>query len=274
MIENKVRLFFEKVIEDLVRKYSFDTFILNGTSNGFYNWQKKAFGKCETGNVWYESTSGATKGVIIVKYQFGKDYVIKVPFNNERGCSIPDETYTSHLVSNFNKDYHNFTKDDYKETIDYCKKEAILTQILETDFSQIRQCFAGTYFLGYFYGYPFYISERVRVCQKDVEKYYAHEQRYNSEEGGWTGSYIFCTPCSVAAASSSRVSWSTPSDCGRVGDNIAIDNLFGNFLNWQDFDELSLFINEMNINDIHVGNVGFDFKTNLPVILDYSGYFE
>lgn len=271
MIENKVRLFFEKVIEDLVKKYSFDTFILNGTSTSFYNWQRKAFGRYETGNAWYESASGATKGVIITKYQFGKDYVIKVPFTNERNCTIPNEEYTSHLISNFNKDYHNLTKDDYKEAIDYCKKEAILTQILEADFSQVRKCFAGTYFLGYFYGYPFYISERVRVCIKEVEKYYAHEQRYDSEEGYYTGSYVFCTPCSNAP--SSLVSWSTPSEKGEVGDNIAIDNLFQNRLNWQDFEELSLFINKMHINDIHAGNVGFDFKTNQPVILDYSGYF-
>jgi len=55
-----------------------------------------------------------------------------------------------------------------------------------------------------------------------------------------------------------------------VDSSDAVTEWFLDRLDWQEHDELSIFLNDWQINDLHAANIGY--RGNMPVFADYAGY--
>lgn len=135
----ELREFFLDVIEDLCHKYSFDKFLYSPTRENYYNW----FGSLEDMPRDISFACGLSKAVIIVDNSYGYDWVVKIPFSNER------------------VDYCKIEEDIYKEAVAW----------------NIQDIFAESFFLDRYRGVKLYLMARADV---DEDELTSHSSDFSS----------------------------------------------------------------------------------------------
>lgn len=186
---------------------------------------------CQAEHVFY----GASKMVLF--YPEFPEWVVKIPFKGEY---YEEEGY----FSNFSKANKNtYAGAEY----DYCATEAFLAE--KTREAELGYLFAQTYYLFSFNGVPIYVSENI--------------------DGGLLGRGWKNKKQSVHAATDISSCCSKNLEASHF--NFA---LLAHFIDCYGEDavlDLLSFVEQWNINDLHLGNAKIDNKGNVRLI-DYSGF--
>ena len=193
----------------------------------------------------YEIETGATKAVIIPK---NYDYVIKIPFNGQWDEDAADYDYEAgEYTEDFPFVYFQSGDNQYNHW-DYCAREAEIYE--EAVRGGVSEFFAATTFWKNTYGnYPMYLQEKCRMYSNNTptEKSITKAQDIVNNEDT-------CIQC---------VSW--------------IAN-FIDFYGLEEYRRLTEWLSKEDnyglINDLVMRNLGYRYRDNAPVIVDYSGYWE
>lgn len=187
----------------------------------------------------FDYETGASKLVII---PWGRDYVIKIPFNGEYQCGWDED----------GKEYDYFEPfcgaHDCLYGDNYCEAERIAYNDAITD--GWDDFFMPIYLVTWKNGYPIYVQERVDCFCNDTED--ADQASYSSQEARdkLKNNNAGCSLARLWLAS-----------CLTVLDSL---------------DELNEFIQYLRnteiIQDLHRGNLGYSHGK--PVIVDYGGYYD
>lgn len=194
---------------------------------------------------------GATK--LVIFFNDLPDYIVKIPFQGscqsyydydeckyavDSSMLVPvDELCGAGLEGIITQD----------NPWDYCETEAKVYELAQEN--EIEDCFAGTFYLNDYYGYPIYVSEKIQETwyQGDGDK--TTPKIHQSEK-----------------------------QAQDLSDKIRVDfydlNMIAILIEQYGYDkvnELMHFICNYDIRDLHSDNLGFDANGELKLI-DYSGF--
>lgn len=185
--------------------------------------------------------SGATKCVL---YNNKWDFVIKVPltgqfycddYEDDNGCLHCDEYYEEFCGAN---DLPMMSSEN--SCWDYCNAEAVVYNFAEEE--GFAEFFAKTEFVGFLYGHPIYVQEKVKVfeCDKVNPKYKDMTKDVSDSL-----------------------------NCHFLNSYWLIDAL--NYYGYEKTIKLIEFLNKNHLShDLHTDNIGY--IGGRPVLLDYVGW--
>ena len=183
--------------------------------------------------------AGASKLALIFK---NFDYVIKIPFSGSMGYNSSNDSSNSEFDEYYDscEDFCNAGR--YDNGWNYCQAEADVYENAK-DFG-IEDCFAKTEKIAEINSYPIYKQEYVKVYDYGASSCHTPQDKEK-----------------VISLCKEQCFWAC--DENWLADVLAY---FGEKI----FNKLIEFIQYMEINDLHNGNIGY---INLkPVLMDYSGW--
>lgn len=161
------------------------------------------------------------------------DFVIKIPFMGEVGA----EGFIPFAGA-----------EDLKEGWDYCKAEQL--KYLEAKEAGLKYLFAETKKIGEVYGYPIYAQPKMEIFfdVKDDTDYeeYSYERTSNTED-----------ICFSLGVSCFHKCWLSD---------------FLDYFSEETLKRLNKFLFDKRIHDLHGGNLGYNLRTGVPIIVDYSDF--
>lgn len=238
---------------DMLHQYSFEEQVVN---------QLKA-NQCFNNWTW---DTGATKGVLIFSEL---NFVVKIPFSgweeyeeshyeNSRGSH---KWYYSgtHMPSKWVKiegeekfyDFSGARCYNNEDEWNYCQAETELA--VRAKEAGLASCFAITSLLGLANGYPIYIQDRCSIFS-DEESTTNKEKYKNRTKADYK---------SLREVRERVDFWS-------IDDNWLLDFLI--YFGEEMLRDLTNFIFDNNIEDLHNGNIGY--IKGVPCLVDYSSYYE
>lgn len=179
---------------------------------------------------------GASKGVLIFEEL---NIVIKIPFcgNYYEG----DEYYDENLDVYYGNDFEYFYGADTSDSWNYCEVEKERYKMAKQD--GINKCFAGVGLLTKIEGHPIYIQE------------FADMYDYKSTGHTKEDTESVKEMCKSNSYNCFNEEWLSD-----------VFNYFGKDI----FNRFMMFIDDIGINDLHNGNIGY--IKGRPVLVDYSGW--
>lgn len=188
---------------------------------------------------------GCTKIVLFVPNI--DEYVVKIPFQGTRYCVWNEDTeeYELDESSGSSFSYAN-SRVDCQEW-DYCEAEAIIYEMAVA--AGVGEFFAKTFYLGDIYGYPIYAAEKIKYEWWDLPY---GKKRVSEDSINKARNLSHCV------------------DIDLNGEALSL------FVEQYGYEKTSMFVdflNELQLEDFHNGNIGFDKDGKLKII-DYSCYDE
>jgi hypothetical protein len=183
----------------------------------------------------FEENEGATKFVLM---PFHASYVIKIPFSGDYRDGYGEDGYCEFEYGN---------DDDNWNCWDYCHAEILLLQSAKE--YQVEEIFCQEEMIGQIQNFPIYIQEVAEVYDESERSSSVTQEEIDfAEEQCEINNYYF-----------------KDSIMGWVADVI-------NYYGEEKFEDLVEFIKDYDIEDLHMGNVGY--IGSRPVIIDFASFNE
>ena len=182
--------------------------------------------------------SGATKGVVV---PYHTDYVIKIPFTCSYDSYVSEDEDPYIPFSNANIEMEYECGSDW----DYCENEIIIYR--EAQRRGVEEYFVELEYIGSINQHPIYIQKKVNeIFSQDRDR-----NSYSKKDEDASKRY-----CSLNNVRCFNACWITD---------------FINYYSEEAFLDLSYFLEEMRIMDLHGGNLGY-MEDGRPVIFDWGGF--
>lgn len=183
--------------------------------------------------------TGATKIVLIPEHA---EYVIKIPFSHSlQDISEWDAELEEYVWDNF---YQEFECAPFGGRWDYCCSEVEVYK-MACEYN-VAQYFLPIQHIGEFNGHPVYVQEKVEMYDRYMTTSHSYIDEKNARES-----------CKSRNLDMFNTAWCT--------DFILTYGIDA-------FSDLHEFFDVIGLTDLHDGNIGY--YHDVPVIVDYAGYYE